>query len=219
MLRPISKNPVPPLVLGILGGIASGKSRVAHLLAGSGGVHLEADRLAHEALETPEVIARITRLWGSDCLEESGRPDRAALGTRVFADPEARQTLEGWIHPIVRERILEALREAEQAQVERLVLDVPLLLENNEQHQLLSHCHYLIFVHSPLTDREERAVRDRGWQESEVSRREATQLPLEEKRNQAHFVVENCGNLEQLDAAVERLLDQLEDPKNPSRRT
>ena len=199
-----SPAPSTPVVLGVLGGIASGKSAVAARLAGPAGRVVSADALAHEALAAlaPQVEAEL----GPGLLDLQGRVDRAALARRVFDDAGARARLEGWIHPRVRARILAVLAEAEEQGVPRVVLDVPLLLENDAQHGLVARCHHLVFVDAPLPERDQRAVERRGWEPGEVQRREAAQLPLDTKRTRADFVVENAGSLEELDAAVDRVL-------------
>lgn len=190
--------------MGVLGGIASGKSAVARRLAGSEGRVVCADTLAHEALA--DLAAQVEAQLGPGLLDASGQVDRAALARRVFDEPAARSQLEGWIHPRVRARILAVLAEAEEQGVPRIVLDIPLLLENDAQHGLVARCHHLVFVNAPLAERDRRAVERRGWEPGEVQRREATQFPPAEKRERADFVVENSGTLEELDAAVDQVL-------------
>ena len=197
-------HPALPVVLGVLGGIASGKSAAAARQAGNLGLVISADDLAHDALL--EVSEKIEAELGPGLLNPSGHIDRPALARRVFSDPAARSSLEGWIHPLVRARILAVLTEAEQQGVPRVVLDVPLLLENDAQHGLVARCHHLVFVDAPSGERDRRAVETRGWEPGEVQRREATQFPLEEKRNRADFVVQNSGSLADLDAAVDQIL-------------
>lgn len=193
-----------PVILGVLGGIASGKSAVAKRLAGPSGVVVSADELAHAALAT--CSAKVEATFGPGLVDASGSVDRAALATRVFSDPGARATLEGWIHPLVRARILAVLAEAEEQGIPRVVLDVPLLLENDAQHGLVARCHHLVFVDAPAGERDRRAVERRGWEPGEVARREATQFPLTEKLARADFVVTNSGSLEELYAAVDQVL-------------
>lgn len=194
------------MVFGVLGGVASGKSAVAARLAGPRGVVVDADALAGEALDDPRVRARIARAFGPQALGPDGRTRREVLAERVFRDPEARSRLEGWIHPIVRERILAALARAAQQAVERLVLEVALLLENDGEHGLVARCDHLVFVDAPAAVRDRRAVENRGWAPGEVLRREAAQLSLDEKRRRAHYVVRNDGTPEQLDARVDEVL-------------
>ncbi len=203
-----SPKPVP-LVLGVLGGIASGKSLVARLLAGPDGLVLDADAIAHEVLASDEVARRVRERFGAEALGPDGRPDREALGRIVFRDAEARSELESWTHPRVRARILERLSEARAGGVPRVVLDVPLLLENEAQHGLCGLCHALVFVDADEAERERRARRSRGWPKGELARRQAAQLPLSEKKARADFVLENNGSERELESAVRAVLDKL----------
>ena len=198
------------LVLGVLGGIASGKSAVARLLVGPEGELIDADELAHRALEQPEVLARVRARFGADVLDSEGRPDRAAIARLAFQSADDRRALEGWIHPVVRVRIRELLGAARSRGAPRVVLDVPLLLENEADHGLASLCDELVFVHADEGERERRAMRERGWSPGEMARRESSQLPLTEKRARAHHLIENNGDLERLKAAVLSLLERME---------
>lgn len=210
-MPPSTPSPTPrpaarSLVLGVLGGIASGKSRVAELLAGARGRVIDADRCAAAVLASPAVVERIRAHFGDEAVGPDGRPDRAVLAARVFADPGERRRLEGWIHPPVRDMIFAELAEARSRGASPVVLDVPLLLENDEHHHLVAECDALVFVDSDLADRDRRAVASRGWETGEVARREATQIPLEEKRRRADHVLTNRGSLEELERSARELL-------------
>ena len=196
-------------MFGVLGGIASGKSAAAAELAGPTGRVASADRAAHEALQHPEVVARIVARHGRDVLDADGLVDRAALAARVFEDRDARKELEGGIHPRAREMLFAALEAAVRDGVPRLVLDVPLLVENAAQHGLLELCDTLVFVDAPIEERDRRAVRDRGWDPGEVARRERAQLPLDAKRERADFILPNDQGHAELTLAVQELLDTL----------
>ncbi|MEM8712594.1 MAG: dephospho-CoA kinase [Planctomycetota bacterium] len=197
------------VVLAVLGGIASGKSYVARLLAGPTGVVLNADEAAHAALRSPEIIERLREAFGAEILDPEGLPDRAALGAIVFADPEARKRLEEWIHPVVRATLHTALEDAAARGVSRVVLDVPLLLENAAEHGLLASCDHLVFIDTADADRDARAVETRGWAPGEVARREAAQLPLTEKRQAADLIIDNRGDLDSLLRNVQAALISL----------
>ena len=203
------KLPAPPYVIGVLGGIASGKSWVARQVAGSGGVLIDADAIAREVLESPEVLAELRGAFGAEVLQPDGRPDREALARLVFRQPAARARLEAFTHPRIRARIRALLDGARARRVPRVVLDVPLLLENEAAHGLTGECHELLFVDSDPLARARRAAQSRGWESGEVARREAQQLPLEDKRARAHFVIRNHGSLEELEAETSRYLAQL----------
>ncbi|QDU68636.1 dephospho-CoA kinase [Engelhardtia mirabilis] len=206
-LRPT--GPAATLVVGVLGGIASGKSLVATTLAGPMGVVIDADTLAHEVLASPEVSGLVAQAFGSWALGPDGSPDRAALARIVFSDPDRRRLLEGWIHPRVRANIRARLAEARLGGVPVAVLDVPLLLEHDDGHGLARECDALVFVDAALEDRDLRAVRDRGWPPGDVARRERAQLPLDRKRDRADHVLSNDGSREDLARAAAGLRAEL----------
>ena len=210
LLQNSGPSPVPAAttVLGVLGGIASGKSLAARLLAGPGGVVIDADELVDAMYSDPSFRERVVEHFGARVRQADGSIDRAALGRLVFDDPRERRRLEGWIHPRVREKIEQRMSEARAARVPRVVLDVPLLLENDAQHHLASSCSALVFVDAPRAQREARALA-RGWAAGELARREATQMPLEEKRSRAQYTIENHGTKQQLSEAVSELLSAL----------
>ena len=192
-------------MIGVLGGIASGKSLVARLVAGERGLVIDADALAREELETEDLRELVRAELGAGLLGADGRIDRPALARLVFSDAAAKRKLEGWIHPRVRGKIRARLAEARATGRSPVVLDVPLLLENDREHGLAAACDFLVFVAADATLRDRRAVRGRGWQPGEVARREATQIPLAEKQARAKYVLHNDSGTEELTAAVAEL--------------
>lgn len=211
-------EPAPgTLVLGVVGGVASGKSEVARRLAGADGLALSADAIAHEVLASPALRPLLLERFGPRALGADGLPDRAFLAARVFAPGGAadRQALEGWTHPRVRARILERLEQARAERVPRVVLDVPLLLENDAEHGFARACDALVFVEVDEDERVRRARVQRGWERDELLRREAVQLPLAEKKRRASFHIANREGLDALDREVERVLRALEARRAP----
>lgn len=199
-----------PQVVGVLGGIASGKSRAAVELAGPGGVVIQADELAQQVLALPELAAPLRTHFGAAAIGADGAPDRAVIAARAFADPALRRLLESWIHPRVRATISARLREAQADRRPRVVLDVPLLLENDSEHGLARLCDRLVYVESDLAERERRAAAARGWPIGEVARREAAQLPQAEKRARADAILDNRGALDSFLAACARARAELD---------
>jgi dephospho-CoA kinase len=185
-------------VLGLLGGVASGKSTVAALLARRGFLHLDADALARQAVERPEVRQALAARFGSDLYDGEGNLDRALLARRAFADPSATAKLNAIVHPWVRDRLVEGLDSAAQRPV---VLDVPLLLES----PLAERVDTWLLVEAPEDAREARAAQ-RGWSPGERARREARQADLVAKRRRADRVLENSGTIEDLERRLEVLL-------------
>ena len=176
-------------MVGIVGGIASGKSTVATYLEQQGGLRIDADRLGHAVLTEPDVIARLTARWSESILDNTGAISRRALAARVFgeAQREELQFLERVTHPRIGARIEETRRKAQSEQTHRwVVLDAALLIKGGWDRL----CHVVLFVDAPWEIRVARAV-SRGWDESELRRREAGQTSLAEKRARADFTVEN----------------------------
>lgn len=194
-----SLRPSPPLVVGLAGGVASGKSTCARLLAGRDGVVIDADAVVREVQEEPTTIDEMERILGTPIRDAHGALDRGAAAAAAFSDPRKREALELYLHPLVRRRIearLEAARrDAEATGAPRLVvLDVPLLFEGG----LSERCDQIVFVESQESERARRAGESRGWDASEVARRESHQWSLAEKRRRAHHVLPNVGTVEDL---------------------
>ena len=191
-------------VLGLLGGVSSGKSLVAHHLAALGAVVFDADQAAHEALRDPDVEVAIRARWGDGVFDAGGRVDRAAVAEIVFSPSEEgpgdRRFLEALVHPRVERRFRKELKQLAAARRPAAVLDAALLLEVGWDRL----CNVLIFVDSPRALRAERA-RARGWDARELALREAVQWPLEQKRQRADFVIDNSGSITETRAQVERL--------------
>ncbi len=200
-------------MIGLLGGIASGKSRVAAIFEGLGAAVLDADRIAHEALDDGAVRDGVVAAFGPEVLDPAtGRVSRPALGRRVFGDPAAVKRLEGLVHPAVHaemgRRLAGLARPADEPRGVAL-LDVPLLAETGGT----ALCEETVFVDASRETRLERAMA-RGWSAEELARREAHQLPLAEKKARAGFVVSNDGSLDETERQVrifwqERVLPRL----------
>ncbi len=191
-------------VIGLVGGVASGKSFVARELERLGAATLDADRAGHDVLQQPEVVEAIRRQWGDEVLEAGGAVDRKALARIVFGDDpkarEQRRILEEITHPRIGQQILEqARRHAENGAVRALVLDAPVMLEAGWD----ALCDYIIFVDAPRDVRLSRAL-SRGWTRDDFAAREKAQETLEKKRERADFVIDNGKDPEYTRAQVER---------------
>jgi len=192
------------LTVGLLGGIASGKSLVARQLAELGAGVLDADRAAHEVLRLPEVEAAARQRWGERVFGPDGWIDRGLLADLVFSDPPEgpveRKFLEKLTHPEIARVLKRQAEQLDAAGVEVAVLDAPLIFEAGWNKL----CDVLVFVDAPLEARLARA-KHRGWGEEELASRQRTQAPLGFKREQADWVIDNSGTPEQTRAQVERL--------------
>jgi dephospho-CoA kinase len=195
------KRRVKP-VLGLIGGMGSGKSAVAAELARHGGRVISGDELGHEALEQPAVRARIKERWGPEVFEGE-KIDRRLLGARVFAHPDERKELEALVFPFIERRIAEEIGAARQeAGVAFIVLDAAIMLEAGWN----GHCDRLVHVNVPRPVRAARLASQRGWTERDLEARERAQLPVAEKRRRADYVIDNSGSLQDLSEQVKRLL-------------
>ena len=193
------------LLVGLTGGIGSGKSTVARLLEKLGAVVFDADLLAREAVEpgTPGHTAVIER-FGADVLAPGGELDREALASIVFADPAARRDLEQIVHPEVRRLFAEgseAYRDTDRV----VVFSAPLLVETG-MHTAFE---VLVVVSATVATQIERLMRQRGMSEPSIRARIDAQAPLEDKAAAADFLVDNEGSLDELESQVEQLWNDL----------
>jgi dephospho-CoA kinase len=195
-------RPRKPVVIGILGGIAAGKSAVARMFAAHGLVLLDADEEAKVVAADPDVQRAVAAAFGPQVLTAGGL-DRAALAALVFADPSARKQLEAIMHPRIRARLLARLAAA-KANGDSVLLDAPLLLEGG----LIELCDQVVFVDTAPAVRKARA-RERGWREGELEQRQAAQAPLPEKRARAGHCIQNDGDFDETRRQVAALLREL----------
>lgn len=189
-LFPHGRDPLDSrrLVIGLLGGIGAGKSYVARRIAAlTGATCVDADRLAHEALDACAADGRLAEALGPGFVRADGRADREALGRRVFAEPALLRRLETLVHPLVFalvDDLIQNHRRGEGPAV--LVLDAPLLIEVG----LDPRCDVLWFVDVPDALRKERTGR-RGLSWEETKLREQSQTPLAAKRERADWIIRN----------------------------
>lgn len=193
------------LLVGLTGGIGSGKSTVARMLEERGAVVFDADLLAREAVEpgTPGHAAVIER-FGADVLAPGGELDREALASIVFADPSARRDLEQIVHPEVRRLFAEG-SEAYHDTDRIVVFSAPLLVESG-MHTAFE---ILVVVSATVATQIQRLMRQRGMSEPAIRARIDAQAPLEDKAAVADFLVDNEGTLAELQSQVERLWHDL----------
>ena len=195
-------------VIGLAGGIGAGKSAVASALASAGCVISDSDRDAAEVLTDPAVVETLRSWWGDDVVAAGGGIDRSAIAARIFGDDDARRRLESLVHPAVH-RLREARFAAAPADAVALVIDAPLLFEAG----LDEACDAVFFVDAPWASRLARVTEHRGWDESELRRREAAQRPIDEKRRRATCVIENDSTVAALESAVVAALRSVVDAR------
>lgn len=194
------------VIIGLTGGIASGKSTVSAELRKMGVPVFDADAEARSAVNKgSEGLALIVQAFGSGYLTAAGELDRAKVSELVFHDKQALKTLENVIHKIVWQRAESFLQDCREAKQQAAVLDVPLLIETGWHRQV--DCVWLVAV--SRRQQIERAMLRSGMTEEEVTARIEAQMPLAEKKQYADVVLDNSGSLEQTIAAVHKELARL----------
>lgn len=194
------------LRVALTGGVASGKSTVAAMLAELGAVVIDADSLAREVVAPgTDGLAEVVAAFGPDVLTDDGELDRPTLGAIVFADPDRRRTLEAIIHPRVRARAAEL--EAAAVPGALVVHDIPLLVETGRAGEFDA----VIVVDVPVATQVERMVGLRGMTESDARARIAAQASREQRAATATYLIDNTGSLEALRTRVEEIVRELVD--------
>ena len=198
----------PKPVVGLVGGIGAGKSTVGQALARHGGKVVAADPIGHEALEQPDLRARILDVWGGrDILTLQGTIDRKKLGRIVFPSPVERSRLEHLVHPYIERRIREEVARAQADPAAKfVVLDAAIMLEA----AWADVCDKLIFVDAPRDVRLARVRTQRGWTDQDLANREAVQMPTDKKKERADAVIDNGGAPEAAAAQVAALVKKWE---------
>ncbi len=177
-------------IIGIVGGIGSGKSHVARIFGELGCLVIDSDRQVTHAYQRDDVKQTLVNWWGPAVLDEFGNVDRSAIARRVFADPAERQRLEALLHPLVAQMRDEQMRAAAgDPGVLAYVWDTPLLVETGLHRQ----CDLVVFVDAPDEGRKRRVMETRGWTEADWARREKLQSPLDKKREIANDIVRNTA--------------------------
>lgn len=198
------------VMIGLSGGIGSGKSTVARLLAERGAVVLDADAIVHE-LQAPgtPLVAEIAEAFGPEVLDADGALDRAALGDIVFRDEGARKRLNGLVHPKVGAEMARRIQAARASGARLLVLDIPLLFEGRKAGTGASASlpfDATVLVYAGEETQIARQMERDGCSREEALRRIRAQMPLAEKRALADHVIENDGPLEETVRQVDALV-------------
>ena len=182
-------------VVGLTGGIGTGKSTVSAMLRDLGATVIDADE-ATRAVQAPgsEGLRRLAAEFGDGILTLGGELDRTRLADIAFNDPEARRRLNAIVHPLVREWMAERQQEAVERGDPVVVMDIPLLFEARGAGAFET----VLLVYAPEELQLERLVQLRGMTADAARARIAAQMPIEEKRRQATYVIENTGDLDDL---------------------
>jgi len=193
-------------MIGILGGVASGKSLVSQCFAELGAVVLDADQVGHQVLRLPEVKERIRAAFGGQVFDCDGEVGRPALAKIVFAPDAvgsaALETLEGITHLEIAKRLLEEIDRLKSSadSPPAAILDAPVMLKTN----LADQCDKIVYVEATDAVRRERALQ-RGWSDEQWRQREAAQAGSGAKRKVADVIVENSGAMDETRRQIEAL--------------
>ena len=190
-------------IVGLTGGISSGKSTVSSYLKQLKIPVIDADEVARKVVEPNSQGAReIRKTFGSDVFEEDGSLNRQKLGSLIFSNAENRQKLDDLLQPLIKIMILDEIEEYRQKGENMIVLDLPLLFE--KQYEEL--CEDIIVVYIPKELQLERLMRRNQYTKQEALSRIDSQLSIEEKRKRATVLFDNQGTIQQLYRQVEQWL-------------
>jgi dephospho-CoA kinase len=203
-------------VIGLTGGIGTGKSTVSRMLEEFGATLIDSDQIVRE-LQAPgaPLLAEIAAALGPEVIQRDGSLDRARVGELVFRDAAARQRLNAVVHPAVGLETARRLAAAREAGAELVVLDIPLLFETR-LHGTASRANLgvqaVVVVYAPRELQIRRQLERNDYGREEALRRVEAQLPIEEKRALADHVIDNSGSLEETRRQVRALYEILVEP-------
>ena len=189
--------------IALTGSIATGKSTVASLLALNGMRVIDADTISHEILDAS--ASWVAQTFGDEFLSNGSKVNRPKLGEYIFSHPEAKKTLEEYLHPKIKAEI-EKRSEKQDSFKFPYLIDIPLFFENSNYDIKDS-----VVVYTPKEIQLERFMKRNGYSEEESLKRIATQLPIDEKREKATWVIDNSKNLKHLQNEVESFVEKIKE--------
>ena len=201
------------IVIGLSGGIGSGKSTVGKMLEKLGATLIDADVIVHE-VQSPgsPVLQEIAAEFGPGVIDEMGALDREALGDIIFRDAEARARLGRIVHPPVIAEMLRRLEVAQDSGAELVILDIPLLFEGAKTGTGAASVlpfDATVAVWATEENQVQRQIERNGYDGEEALRRVRAQLPLDEKRGMADYVIDNSGSLEETERQVREMVESV----------
>jgi dephospho-CoA kinase len=201
------------VVIGLTGGIGSGKSTVARMLREFGAAVIDADAIVHELqAKGMPMVAELAAAFGPGILTADGGLDRKALGAIVFADEDGRLRLNQIVHPQVGAEFARRLAAALDAKVPLVVLDIPLLFEGRESGKgsaAARNVETTVVVWVPQSVQIERQMQRDACARADAEQRVRAQMPLDRKRALADHVIDNSGSLAETERQVRELFDRL----------
>ncbi|MDK6493642.1 MULTISPECIES: dephospho-CoA kinase [Corynebacterium] len=193
--------------VGLTGGIGSGKSTVARMLADEGFPVVDADQIAREIMEPGSpVLAQVAEVFGEDLIDDTGALNRAELAKRAFSSTEQTEKLNALTHPAIRAESNRRFDEAEKAGARAVIYDMPLLVDLGLHHDM----DMTVVVDVDVDERVRRLVDKRGLTEADARARIAQQVDDDTRRAAADIVVDNNGPLEALAAQVEKVVRMID---------
>ncbi|QWU17863.1 dephospho-CoA kinase [Paenibacillus sophorae] len=195
------------MIMGLTGGIASGKSTVSAILIEKGARLVDADAIAREVmLPGHEVLAAVTEYFGEGILLPDGTLNRTKLGDIVFHDPEALKALNGLTHPAIRRETRKRMQAMERETPERLIIvDIPLLFESGQEDMF----ERILVVYAPREVQLERLKSRNGLTQDQAEARLNSQMDIELKRSKADYIIDNSGDLADTERQIAVLWDRL----------
>jgi dephospho-CoA kinase len=194
------------MILGLTGGIATGKSTVASMLRERNIPVIDADQIARQVVEPGKPAYRaIVEHFGKQILLPDGTLDRKKLGEIIFSNEAERQVLNSIVHPEVRKMMREQAEQAIRAGEPIIVMDIPLLFESKLRHMVDK----VVVVYVPFDVQVRRLMERDDSSEEQALKRIRAQMPIEDKREMADYVIDNQGSREETERQVEQLLAKI----------
>jgi dephospho-CoA kinase len=182
------------MIIGLTGGIASGKSTVSGMLQDLGAVIIDADKIAREVVEPNQPTwLKIKQRFGEDIFHEDGQMDRKKLGAIIFKDGQARTDLNAIIHPAIRERMMQQREKAEREGTELIVMDIPLLFESELEYMVEK----ILVVYVPEEIQKDRLMLRDQIDEELALQKMSSQLSIELKKEKGHAFINNSGSFDE----------------------
>ncbi len=191
------------VVIGLTGGIASGKSTVSNMIKKMGITVVDADQISRDVVEIGKpAYNQIVDVFGVEILQEDHTLDRGKLGALIFSDPKRREQLNKIVHPEVRKEMLLQVEEEKKQGAKAVVLDIPLLFESRLTYMVDKTILVYVDEHTQL----ERLMHRNNYTEEEAKLRIQSQLPLKDKRKLADEIIDNNGSIENTQTQLEAVL-------------
>jgi dephospho-CoA kinase len=193
------------MIIGLTGGIASGKSTVSGMLQNLGAVIIDADKIAREVVKPHQPTwFEIRERFGEDIFYEDGQLNREKLGAIIFNDGQARTDLNSIIHPAIREKMLQQKEKALEQEIEIIVLDIPLLFESELEHMVEK----VLVVYVPEEIQKNRLILRDQVSEEIALQKMSSQLSIEQKKDKGHAYIDNSGSLDETRKQLEQVIQK-----------